>query len=425
MPSCYPRRWPYSPFGHRRPALHAAAAQPCSFERLQRLFDVHYPGLFRGLEAMLAVFCTLALKGRTKPLSLIFEAVSGAGKSTIVQMAFPVDGSGIAQRVYRSDKFTPKAFVTHAANIPKNKIDEADLLPKLHQKVLLTKELAPIFRGRTDDLTDTFSILISVLDGKGFTSDSGMRGRRGYQRPIVFNWIGATTPLPAQTHRIMAQLGTRLLFYELPPVDIPESQLLAYAKRDDTSQAEVDCQSAVNRFLVQLFQQHPVGSVSPESVFISDKLLEKLVHWAQFLVRARAEIRFDKEYGDWEPIAALLPETPYKVVDYFKEIARGRALVHGRATVDGEDLELVGHIAISSVPGHLRPIVHELRKAECVDTGRCMALCGVSDTTARRYMKELQLLEIVVLLPKGPGQARESNRITLARSFRWLRGMEQ
>jgi len=117
---------------------------------------------------------------------------------------------------YRSDKFTPKAFVTHAANIKKDELAQIDLLPKLNGKVLLTKELAPLFRGREEDLKDNFSILISVLDGKGFTSDSGTHGRRGYSEPVLFNWIGATTPLPPSTHRLMSQLGTRLCFTSFP-----------------------------------------------------------------------------------------------------------------------------------------------------------------------------------------------------------------
>ena len=44
------------------------------------------------------------------------------------------------------------------------KLKEIDLLPKIELKLLITKELAPIFRGRQDELIDRFSILISVLE---------------------------------------------------------------------------------------------------------------------------------------------------------------------------------------------------------------------------------------------------------------------
>ena len=141
--------------------------------------SLSYPGLLDSVHACLAVFGAMALAGRTKPLSLIFETPSGYGKTAIVQMAFPVRGISIPVNqsldlhVYRSDKFTPKSFVSHAGNVKRAALAGVDLLPRLKNKVLITKELAPIFRGREEVLRENFSILISVLDGKGFTSDSG------------------------------------------------------------------------------------------------------------------------------------------------------------------------------------------------------------------------------------------------------------
>ena len=171
---------------------------------------------------MLAIFGAMALGKRTKPLTLIFDGPSGSGKTTVLQMAFPIKEIGLDGFVYRSDKFTPKAFVTHAANVSKAELAKIDLLPRIEQKVLITKEMAPILRGRKEDLIEIFSILIGVLDGKGFVSDSGIQGRRGYDRSIVFNWLGATTPLPPNTYRLMSQLGNRLLFFEMAAVEPPE-----------------------------------------------------------------------------------------------------------------------------------------------------------------------------------------------------------
>ncbi len=101
-------------------------------------------------------------------------------------MPFALPDSGLSRYVYRSDKFTPKALVTHAGNKKPSELAKIDLLPKLEGKVLLTKELAPIFRGREQDMQENFSTLIAVLDGKGFVSDSGMQGQRGYDRKILF-----------------------------------------------------------------------------------------------------------------------------------------------------------------------------------------------------------------------------------------------
>ncbi len=96
-------------------------------------------------------------------------------------MAFPLKGRELEKHVYRSDKFTPKAFVSHAASVSAAGSSSQDrLAPKAGlRQILITKEMAPIFRGREEELKESFSMLISVLDGKGFTSDTGMRGQRG------------------------------------------------------------------------------------------------------------------------------------------------------------------------------------------------------------------------------------------------------
>jgi hypothetical protein len=389
---------------------------------VERVVNCYYPRLLPALKSCLAVFGAMSLDGRTKPLSLIFETPSGYGKTAILQMTFPVSASGMERHVYRSDKFTPKSFVSHAANVAGEKLAARDLLPRLSDKVLVTKELAPIFRGRKDEMTDNFSVLISVLDGKGFTSDSGMRGRRGYESNIIFNWIGATTPLPPETHRLMSQLGTRLLFYEVPAIEPTEDELLAYARRDDAGTAELECQQAVNDFLMSFFKRHPVGSIPPQSINMSKAHSEELVRWARLVAYGRREIKYEND-GGWEPVAAMKPEGRFKVINYFKEIARGHALIHARTQVTDADLQLVSEVAVSSIPGYLRPLVRELRQSELIETSRCRELCRVSDTSARRYMEELQLLGLALVL-HGDSKALRPNRIALADSFRWLRNLE-
>lgn len=395
------------------------SVESISIEQVIEVVKKYYPALVPALLAELAVFGSMSLAGRTKPVSLIFEGSSGSGKTAVVQMAFPLDEK-LKRYVYRTDKFTPKAFVSHAANMTEEKLREQDLLPKLRNKVFVTKELAPIFRGRTEELTDNFSMLISVLDGSGFTSDSGMRGQRGYQESIVFNWIGATTPIPRSTHRLMSQLGTRLLFFEAPDIEPTIEELIEYAKKDNSSEAEKECARVVNDFLLNFFEDCGVGSVDPNDINISEDFLRELVRWGKLLVRGRTEVRYEKDdFSSWEPIAVLKSEAPFRVIGYFKDLIRGHALIHRRTEVDESDLEMIAHVAISSIPGHLRPLIRELRGAETVDSPRCAALCRVSKPTARNYLKELNLLGIAELT-KGSSKNNEPDLIRLSKSSKWL-----
>jgi hypothetical protein len=268
-------------------------------------------------------------------------------------------------------------------------------------------------------MQENFSVIISVLDGKGFLSDSGMRGRRGYDGPIVFNWLGATTPLPAATHRMMAQLGTRWLFYEVPSNEPTEDECVEYAERDEASEAETRCNDIINFLLMTFFEWHPIGTVDAGTIQIPHDAAIRLVRWARLIVRARTEIKCEKEDREWKPIAAGKPEGPWKVIGYLKELARGHALIHQRGVVNAEDLELIETIALSSIPGHIRPIVRELQQSAVVDSTRCRVICGVSAPTARKYLEELRLLGIVDVT-KGNPETNQPDTAVLRQEFGWL-----
>lgn len=380
-----------------------------------------YPGLLPAVKCGLSVVCSMALKGRTKPLSIMFETTSGYGKSAVVQMFFPLDKGTVADPfIYRCDKFTPKSFVSHAANVTSAKLKGVDLLPKLQNKTLVTKEMSPLFRGREEEMRENFSTLIAVLDGKGFVSDSGVKGHRGYEQNIIFNWLGATTPLPRETHRLMYQLGTRLLFYETPSIEPTEEALLAYAERDDTSQAETECQEAVNRFLVDFFTRHQIGSIPPGSVQFPRDVLRDLTQWALFVASGRREIRYEKNNANvWSPVSAAKPEGPWKIVNYFKELARAHALIHGRTEVIPGDLELVSAVAVSSIPIHLRPIIRRLTQHGSITSTECAHLLDVAKPTAIRYLTELKLSRIGSLA-KGSETENRPDTLTPADKFSWL-----
>jgi hypothetical protein len=394
----------------------------CRSDRIVELHEIvglYFPALVSPVHALVAVFGTMALAGRTRPITLILEGGSGSGKTTVISMALPKGMVG--EYVYRSDKFTPKSFVTHAANRKKSELHRIDLLPQLRHRVLLTKELAPMFRGREHELQEIFSILISVLDGKGYVTNSGTQGQRGYAEDVRFNWLGATTPLEPRVHRLMSQLGTRLLFYEVPTVTPTSAELVEFLKRRDPDEAEHVCNSAVTSFLDDFFAEYPVCSVSMERIEFPEDKMKWLAQIAQFLVHARREVRFGKEGGtNWKPVGANSPESPFRLLQSLKELALGHALVCRRMHVNESDLRLVEEIGISSVPGHLRPIVRELRVKPKINSGQVEELLKVSRPTARNYLEELWLLGLATLTK---GNRKSPHVITLAPDYKWLKSL--
>ena len=107
-------------------------------------------------------------------------------------------------------------------------------------------------------------------------------------------------------------------------------------------------------------------------------------------------MNYERENGSWLPVGVNPSEGPHKVINYFKEIACALALIHERRAVNDDDIAQIRHIAISSTPNHLRPLIWELAAKGEFTTKRGAVLCQMSDTTiSERYSKELELLGII------------------------------
>ena len=346
------------------------------------LVGSHYrQELCQAIKAALGVIASLSLKGRDHCLVLVFEGASGRGKSIIVRVLMP--DSETERYLVRADDFTPASFVSHAANRTSDALAQIDLLPRIKEKVMLTKELAPLFRSNDDELRKNFARLTSVLDGDGYMSNSGTHGERGYTGRYVFNWIGATTPIPQRTHEIMAQLGNRILFYEVIGDEFSEEDLMEFARTYESNDAVEQCRTAVSTIVHDHFQRYRVDSVEPETIAIGDDLLLEMVRYAKLITQGRVEVLSDS-------FEAGAPEGPHRVILLIQTLARGLALLERRLEVTAEDMDVIRHIAFSSIPFNRRELLRAI-----VGTGGTLnstgvgAALGCSKPTALTRMREL------------------------------------
>lgn len=384
-------------------------------EAARRLVTDEYGDeLWTAIKTGLGVIGSLSLKGRAHPVSLIFEGASGRGKSTVINILSP-DRDEMKKILFRLDKFTPKSFVTHSATVPKGEIGSIDLLPQIKDKVLLTKELAPLFRGRDQDLTENFATLTAILDGKGHKTHSGVHGTRGYDGQYVFNWLGATTPIPTRTDAIMAQLGNRLLRYEIVGQDQSEDELVEFAQSYIPETTEARCQSAVNKFLSGHFAKYPIRTVEPNILEISEDQFRELVRFAKLIAQGRVEVSRE---GESEELIPGTAEGPHRVILYLRTILAGLALIHGRGKPTKEDLAVIRHIAFSSLPCHRRKVLRAgLVSGGLITSKKIEEVLGVSRPTARDWMRELAATDIVSLTD---GKGTRPDCITLAGEWTWL-----
>lgn len=407
-------RKPEAPQGPDEPAADIATAMA----RVKAVVGQHFPEALDPVKAALAVAAVGCLKDNEQPTTLIFVAPASAGKSMALNFMMPVsEKDPLAAFFYRSDKFTAASFVSHRADTTEKKLRSVDLLPRLEKKTLLTKELAPMFAGRRDELTERFAVLTAVLDGKGYVSDSGAHGRRGYLRPINFQWLGATTPLSPEVLAVMATLGPRMLFYDADRPRQDTEALVALARRANDEAAKRGCQAAVCDFLLQLYTQSPPGSIDSSRIVFEEGRLRLIALWAQVVVALRATVqraRADQYSLDGEVVTGVTVEHPERVLGILRNVAIGSALAHGRGKVNDYDLAQVAHIALSSgVQGRQMVFRAVLTLGGSATTPQIEAAAGLAAPTVRRHMEDLKLIGLA-RLERTPGSAA---RIALVEPF--------
>lgn len=387
--------------------------EPPTIEDVRAVVRKHYPEeLWQGVKTAIGVIASLSLAGRDNCLVLVYEGAPSMGKSVIVRIVSPDRPDACTLQV---DKFTPAAFVSSAASRTEEELRKNDLLPRIQGKTMVTKELAPLFRGEFTQLLNNFSILTAILDGRGFKTDTGTHGERGYYGDYTFNWLGATTQIPISTHKVMAQLGNRLLFYEIQGEESSVDDLLAFAMNDAAADPTGECQKAANDFLKAYFEKHPVGTVAADSVSIPEELMLVLVQHAVLIGHGRAAIDREKSKDEEQSV-----EGAYRVINLLKMLVRGLALADGRSVVSPEDMDVVRHVAFSSIPASRRNTLRALLAGGgMLDAGELDKALSCKRPTSLKRMQELAATGLCTYQP-GIEEKSTPAMIHLAKKWKWL-----
>jgi hypothetical protein len=389
------------------------------FERARAVFDANFPEITDEAVACLSVAASLLLDDQQNPVAVNFEGPPSSAKTTLIDF---MDGAGDGI-VYRSDKFTPKSFVSHSANVKRERLDEIDLLPRLRHRVFLVPELAPLFGLRNEDLLENFSILTRVLDGQGLTTDSGVHGRRGHTGDYLFAWIGCTTPIEHRVWKTMGKLGSRFLFLEMPRVEVTEADLVDGVAGRQSYRERVDaCRDAVGAFLGDLWAETGgARSISWDRASDPGEVMLKIAAYAKALAPLRGTISVwregavdDETYNFSTPVI----EAPHRAMSLLYALARGHAIVHGRVQLTTADLPLVARAALESVPNDRRAVMRLLLASDgTVGTGAVEEVIRCSAPTARAILETLDKLGVGTLNNPGPPAGAV---FTLADRLRWL-----
>lgn len=378
-----------------------------------------FPELLKPAEIALSVVCQLKINDIKNPFALVFVDVPSSGKTITLNMF-----ASLAELVYTTDNFTPASFVSHAANVPKKKLSEVDLLPKIKGKVLIVRDLATIFGEREEDLLKNLGVLTRVLDGEGLELDSGLHGKRGYKGDYCFMLLAGSTPIPPRVWKMSGNLGSRLFFSQIRSPEKAESELADQLVKSPWLEKQGLCQEETEDFLKKLWAKYPEGIDWQKSIDPID-LLKIISRCAKLLARLRAPINVWKErwtddekenYTHTEPVI----EKPDRINQLLYNLARGHALACGRKQIDENDIAIVIDITFDSAPRTRTNLFRLLidGKGELL-TNQVMATLNCSHTTAHKEMEALKILGLVTI-DEGHGLTGQEKNMVLKDEFGWF-----
>jgi hypothetical protein len=380
-------------------------------EAVLRFMPEYWPAVEAGIATML----TLLLKDSSNPCALVYVGPPSGGKTVTIGL---FTGATCA---YLSDKFTPASFVSHASSVDRDLIREIDLLPRIRYHCLLTPELSTMFRKGDEQLQMELSTIIRVLDGEGFTSDSGTHGRRGYFGDYLFSWIGASTPLPRRTWKVMAQLGSRMLFFNLPGHARSKEQKVheLLAKTRFSERREI-CATLVSEAINQFLPDEAAVRTVDWPLSDDEDLIRAIVDLADLLSVCR---RVPENGGHLNTPYTFTPqEDSSRATALLFNLARARAIAYGRRTLLREDLVMVVRITLSSMPEDRGPILHAIIGGHCTatDIATMTSLSYPTVVTKADQLVQLAVLEKAPPFPHQTYQGRPASRFQLTAGYQWL-----
>jgi hypothetical protein len=404
-----------APVEPSRPLRVEPPKTPVNFEQWQAVISDNFPAYTRPAEICASVFAQLLLNDVANPFALALVDVPSSGK-TITLNFFDVP-----ELAYTSDSFTPASFVSHASNIKREELAKVDLLPRIRYRVMIVRDLAPIFGAKDDELLKTLGILTRALDGEGLRVDSGVHGSRGYQGDYLFMLLAGTTLIMPRVFKVMGTLGSRLFFLQLHSRTRSHEQLVSQNRGESRQEKERFCREATDSFLRTLWTANPDGVKWDKEADPEDCLLV-IARCAKLLAALRGTIQvWEVSNGDGLNHTVPVIEQPDRINCLLCNLARGHALLRGRRRIETEDLAPVLELTFDSAPMVRAQIFRGLlENGGTLKTGEVEELLRCSNPTALKEMEALSVLGVADKVKITLDSGQHGYDLRLADKFQWF-----
>jgi hypothetical protein len=393
-----------------------------SFGMWEAMVKQNFPNLVFPAELALSIITQVLIQDISNPFALVLMGAPSSGKTTVTNFFTHIENI-----TYVSDKFTPHAFVSGAANQKEENLNSIDMLPRIRHKMLIARDLAVIFSKREEELTELMGLLTRALDGEGLTIDTGTHGSRGYTGDYLFMLLGASTPIKPRIWRIMGGLGSRIFIYRMNGENKTEETLAGQLGGYDFKLKEKAVNKTTKDFLFTLWSKYSEGLDWKRENDPADLKLA-ISTMASLLARLRGVINFWSDDPNSQQSSGRYKEpnieSPDRINQLFYNLARGHALAQGRLQITEDDLRVVLEVAIDSPPTMRSKLFRKLLDMNGTMTRREIATAfDCTDTTVAKYVDELIDLGVCIQKPTlNDSVGRPEHCITLAERWKWFLG---
>ncbi len=376
------------------------------------------PTLFLGIITVLSASTQMRIEGILHPFTIFFTG--NATDKNFITKCFK-DNSNF----YYTNTFTPKSMVSHSPRIKTWKIHENDLLPKIRNKVLFSSNTDALFLGNKPTVTDNITIMDSVLDGNGYESHSAVFSNRGYKGDYNFVWLGTITNLNNKFWSSIGMMNNKPLFFELNNQSSNSIEELTSLVSNDNVEESIVEQIKKIWEIISMASYNCEKHLKWNGENDDKKTIENISKMCVFLRNIRAHIATKNTYESTSGGTNYNFSTPKfedskKIMNTLYNLARGHALLYGRDHLVSEDLEIILHVILSSIPKDRMNILKLLiQKKGSVNTLEIEDQLQVSKATALKEMKKLWLTGIIEDTNTKP-TTKPIHAIKLKESYEWL-----
>jgi hypothetical protein len=417
------------------------------YHKLHKTVDNNMPQAWPAIEFILSVKAILHIKEITLPYIGIILGPPAGVKTVPLEL--------LKNRVHTffTDRFNPQAMVSHVITLPRGlKEGDQHMLNKMKNHVVLAPELATLFSGREEEVSQMIQLLTRVADGQGLETDSGL-GHKGVTGKTMFVMGGAGVEFTPMVYGLLTMFGAKLYCLRLPKVKKTHDQYFQDLKGDQYIVKSQRMKNAMDEYL-DIFESCPIAepeeglpyylpkiSLDRFRVNESDDAVHIIVYLGQLLRHLRP-VAWTREYrttlkkttqegNKTETIETEERDYSFNTSTFEDQgradqqhynLALAHALSMGRTSIAMEDIPLIVRVTLSTAPKNRHLVFEELlKKGGTITTKEIQDALHVHRNTANRTMTELVAVGLVHWDKVGE---EHSDAITLEEDFEWFAGPE-